>query len=245
MREESGGGRQHSRFVRGVAIAITCCFLHAGLHTGLAYAEDAEHENTKYMCTDREDNDGDGLVDCADPDCHVFRVCQDYAPPPRRGAPVDSGPAMTIDANGCPEPKREIQSVPKAALGGVLIPIGLIMIGGSIPLFLGINYSTDTFSGRLPDGSSFTTKIGFGYSCSADVPCNTSQADAHAHDVPYLVGGLILSLAGIASTSIGGWLLYTGLQPKKQRLRPSSLGMLTPDVGVSTGGISVGLSGRF
>src|SRR5688572_8960675 len=173
-------GRRATGFFRMTALAVACSFGWAGL----AHADDSERENTKSLCTDRDDNDGDGLVDCADPDCQVFRICQDYAPQPAQAGGVA---AVALDPNGCPEPRREIQSVPKAALGGSLIPIGLIMLGGSIPLFLGINYSTDTLTGRLPDGSTFSTKIGFGYQCSADVPCNTAQADAHARDIPYLV----------------------------------------------------------
>ena len=41
-------------------------------------------ENTIAVCRDGADNDGDGLADCADPDCQVFVVCTE----------VDSGPRM-------------------------------------------------------------------------------------------------------------------------------------------------------
>lgn len=230
------GRRAFGSGFRSTALAVACTFAWAGF----AHADDSERENTKALCTDRDDNDGDGLVDCADPDCHVFRICQDYAPPP----PAAVG-GVALDPNGCPEPRREIQSIPKAALGGSLIPIGLIMLGGSIPLFLGINYSTDVLTGRLPDGSTFTTKIGFGYQCSADVPCNTAQADAHSRDIPYLVGGLILSLAGIAAVSTGAYLLYTGLQPKRKRMRAAEPMGLVPGFGASSNGMTVGLSGSF
>lgn len=33
-------------------------------------------ENTFQLCTDKKDNDGDGKIDCDDPDCKMFIICQ-------------------------------------------------------------------------------------------------------------------------------------------------------------------------
>ena len=74
--------------------------------------------------------------------------------------------------------------------------------------------------------------------------CNTVQAAAHSHDIPYLVGGLILTVAGITATSIGGWLLYTGLQPKKKKKRPIEESLL-PTLNIGAGGMSAGFGGSF
>jgi hypothetical protein len=38
-------------------------------------------DNIETACLDGWDNDGDGLVDCQDNDCHIFPECSEYGPP--------------------------------------------------------------------------------------------------------------------------------------------------------------------
>jgi hypothetical protein len=231
MRDRSMGSR-----VLAGAVALTLST------AGLARADDEGVENTRQLCTDREDNDADGLLDCADPDCHVFRVCADYA---RQAAPVVVAPGVAgVD---CAEPRREIASVPKTAIGAAFLPLGVLLTAGSIPLFLRVNYTTENFTGRLTDGSgTFTTTIGVGYKCRQDRECNEIAAAAHAQDVPSLVGGVILIAAGLTAIGVGSWLLYTGLQPKRQKRRAveRDLGLL-PSIGFGSQGASVSLGGKF
>lgn len=48
-------------------------------------------------CGDGTDNDGDGLVDCADNDCHVHPECSEFGPPLEE---LDNSRSLTIYPNG-------------------------------------------------------------------------------------------------------------------------------------------------
>ncbi len=52
-------------------------------------------ENTVDACRDGIDNDGNGLIDCADPECQIFAICVGYepetTPPPEPGWKPETG----------------------------------------------------------------------------------------------------------------------------------------------------------
>lgn len=48
-------------------------------------------EFTYAACSDRDDNDGDMLADCDDPDCQAFDHCTAHVMSPDAGAPPDAG----------------------------------------------------------------------------------------------------------------------------------------------------------
>ena len=51
-------------------------------------------ENTQALCKDGQDNDGDGLVDCADQDCGYFKFCVKAKP---ASAGAENTPAKCKD----------------------------------------------------------------------------------------------------------------------------------------------------
>jgi hypothetical protein len=63
------------RPLRLMALAASCALVVSGCQQGVA------EERSDAACTDGVDNDGDGLVDCADPDCRARSIC----------APADAG----------------------------------------------------------------------------------------------------------------------------------------------------------
>lgn len=77
-------------------------------------------ESAAGICADHADNDGDGLADCADPECRAFAWCastgdagsadagqRDAGTPPRDGGPrPDTGPAP-----GCSDPIDVVFSI--------------------------------------------------------------------------------------------------------------------------------------
>ena len=68
------------------------------------------------LCDDGEDNDKDGKIDCADPDCAYAPQCSDGAVPPdlgRRDMPADQDnpprPDSTVD-KGKPTPDTKVDT---------------------------------------------------------------------------------------------------------------------------------------
>ena len=63
-----------SALIKKTAIAVAA--LLAACHGDEAGELGTEAENTEETCADGIDNDGDGLVDCQEEECQLFRVCQ-------------------------------------------------------------------------------------------------------------------------------------------------------------------------
>ena len=59
----------------------------------------AAHEDQAALCADGQDDDGDGLVDCADPDCSVFAICVGCNPGEQCDA-EDSPPMLEPEGTG-------------------------------------------------------------------------------------------------------------------------------------------------
>ena len=66
-----------------VAVALSCLGCGGGETTG---------EDTPALCQDGADNDGDGVADCLDPECQVFKVCPTVADAVGGDVGPDSGP---------------------------------------------------------------------------------------------------------------------------------------------------------
>jgi hypothetical protein len=120
----------------------------------VARAQGASAESTPQACSDRIDNDGDGYVDCYDPDCSA--VCQRpapaptpapaapptyYAPPPANPAPPPTyyqpAPPVYVAPVVAPPiqpytPKRGIGDV---IAGFIFLGLGAGLVGGSVPLW--------------------------------------------------------------------------------------------------------------
>src|SRR5262245_16318985 len=92
MRPERGSGMDMNRrsvTVLAVLGMASGCLVHAcSSDTDLSIAGVSKAENTLAACTDGIDNDGDGLTDCADPDCRAFVVCGDSGVVPNAEAGV-------------------------------------------------------------------------------------------------------------------------------------------------------------
>jgi hypothetical protein len=61
-------------------------------------------ENTAAKCQDGLDNDGDGLVDCRDPDCAALTFCPDAGIPKDGRADSDALPTIPCQTHcDCPQ----------------------------------------------------------------------------------------------------------------------------------------------
>jgi hypothetical protein len=81
-----------------------------------AAAQHAGMEMTPAQCSDHIDNDGDGRVDCADPKCASTSVCRQLQ-------------LVEVESEGRLSPKSQI------AAGAILIAVGPLLAGVSIPVF--------------------------------------------------------------------------------------------------------------
>lgn len=54
-------------------------------------------DNVETMCVDGTDDDGDGLVDCADNDCHIHPECSQFGPPLEE---LENSRSLTVYPNG-------------------------------------------------------------------------------------------------------------------------------------------------
>jgi len=138
------------------------CMVVLALGPGIAHAQ-AYPENSPEACTDRGDNDGDGYVDCYDPDCRGFAFCQQASQPPpppqqypqqyqqpppqqyQQPPPVYYAPRPTYSYTQ-PPPGKGIAEV---IVGFSLLIIGIGCAGGSYPMWvigLGSNTPGSIFS---------------------------------------------------------------------------------------------------
>ena len=79
----------------------------------------ADPENTKKLCTDEIDNDGDGAVDCDDLECGAIAVCKEL-PPEWRTTWVTSQ-QLTEARNNPPDPglvSNTLRQVLQITIGG-------------------------------------------------------------------------------------------------------------------------------
>jgi hypothetical protein len=139
------------------------------LGPGVAHAQ-GYPENSPEACSDRVDNDGNGYVDCNDPGCRNFAFCQQGAPPPGYQAPPPGyqqapPPGYAPPPPGYPPPPPGYappgytyqQPPPPKGVGDViagfiLLGVGIIFIGVSIPFW------QDAYSTR-PTISSFVADV--------------------------------------------------------------------------------------
>jgi hypothetical protein len=80
----------------------------------------AETENTRQLCSDHADNDGDGRVDCADQDCWDLTICANLVP-------GSSTPATVAQRKS---------GYTRLVLGAVLLPLGVIVAAASAGPFV-------------------------------------------------------------------------------------------------------------
>jgi hypothetical protein len=167
--------------VAGAAVAL----LVAG--AGRAEAQ-AYPENTPEACSDRVDNDGDGYVDCLDPDCGGFQFCaqegqppaQQYQPPPPGyGQPGYGQPGYGQPAYGQPAYGQPVYVQPNYArarppqngvghiiVGSIFLPLGVALLGAGGYLWtVSCSYNLSCFSPNglqygLAWGAVFTTIFG-------------------------------------------------------------------------------------
>lgn len=219
------------------AVAVLCASLLAALPS-LSYAQTTQYypENTPQACSDRVDNDGDGYIDCYDPDCRYFNFCT-----PQQGQP-QAQPAEPAPPPAPPAPQPYYQPQPtytppppavasnnglgQIIAGFIMLPIGIGMAFGSWPLWeIGL---------RTSGSSVFGTTSGI--------------------NAPYLAGATILTILGTACVIIGAILVPVGFANhakwKRSQHRPASISLfggkvaLTPTIGGTVGGPS-GSSGSL
>lgn len=116
---------------------------------GLARAQPMP-ENNPQACHDGYDNDGNGYVDCSDPQCQPF-CQQQYAPPPQQYAPPPQYPQQPPPQYYAPPPPPPYYAPPprfnyaanippptglgQLIAGSILLPLGIIFIAVSVPLW--------------------------------------------------------------------------------------------------------------
>jgi hypothetical protein len=107
---------------------VTRAFVIALCASGAALAQ---VENTPERCRDGIDNDGDGLIDCADQDCQSLPQCAAVYSQPRYTQPTYlPPPAPPPYSYGVPAPEPRF-GLPTGIAGGVLVVAGLGMLFGS------------------------------------------------------------------------------------------------------------------
>src|SRR4051794_21766196 len=95
-------------------IALCLCLVHAGRARA-----DVERENTRALCTDGRDNDGDGHVDCADQDCQELAVCV-----PMLSTGIDDTARLRS------------RGTMRVVVGAVLLSLGVVVGGASAALWI-------------------------------------------------------------------------------------------------------------
>ena len=87
---------------------VPLAVLSTGCEEG-SFSSNIPTEDTAALCSDKQDNDGDNKVDCADPDCDAFAPCDgsskdsggtwpDMSAPVDYGQLPDSGPCVATEA---------------------------------------------------------------------------------------------------------------------------------------------------
>lgn len=74
-----------------------------GIYPGLDIPLAAAY--TEKNCNDGVDNDGDGLADCADNDCHVHPQCSEFGPPLEE---LENEASLTVYPNGIVVPEKVV-----------------------------------------------------------------------------------------------------------------------------------------
>ena len=150
--------------VRGVCIAI-CLLGPVGWASAQAPpAQAVTPENSQAACSDGIDNDGDGYIDCADPDCQQLTLCQapplgtppppstppppTYQPPPPAYQPPPSYQAPTYQPYMPPTYAQSTEQPPfglvTGIIGAALLIAGLGMLGGSASVWVDANCKAST-----------------------------------------------------------------------------------------------------
>jgi hypothetical protein len=150
------------------------------------------------QCKDGKDNDGDGLIDCADPDCWAF-VCDpppsastdagmDTSPPIRDAAmsePKDSGwlpltPPIADDDSGMMS-VADAGAPPRCAINEVTCPAGNECVDGVCkPSAIAGNYTITVVSAVVPEKTLTGVCYDFDVSCPPILACGICQPDPYA-----------------------------------------------------------------
>jgi hypothetical protein len=150
------------------------------------------------QCSDGKDNDGDGLIDCDDPDCWAF-VCETppppntdagmETPPPIRDAgvsPKDSGwPALTPpiaeDDSGMMSVADAATPVRGCTIGEIPCPAGDECVDGVCkPNAIAGNYTVTVVSAVVPEKTLTGVCYDFDVSCPPILACGICQPDPFA-----------------------------------------------------------------
>jgi len=234
----------------GYVLAGMCLVVVAG-GPAVARAQGVSVESTPQACSDRIDNDGDGYVDCYDPDCAA--VCQRpaqpappayapppaypaqpappptyYAPPPAQPPPVYYQPApvyrpVYVAPVYAPpiQPYTPRRGIADIIVGFIFIGLGAGLIGGSVPLWQRCK------SYCFDAGSSY-----YGYGWGATFMDIFGTA--------FLITGLILVPSGFVKEA-----KYSKWNKERQNRPISLLDRLTPSLAVGPNGGSAGLKLSF
>jgi hypothetical protein len=118
------------------------------------------------VCADGQDNDGDGKIDCDDPDCWAF-ACVGHpspspggnpsTPPPDAAVPKPDAGEMVSDPlgppaldDGGPEPSDDAGSAPSCTDGWTCKPGEACVDGECQPIDISGVYQMDVISARVP-----------------------------------------------------------------------------------------------
>jgi hypothetical protein len=150
------------------------------------------------QCSDDKDNDGDGLIDCADPDCWAF-VCDKpraaskdagmNPSPPMRDAgmsePEDGGwlpltPPIADDDSGM-QSVADASTPARCAIGEVPCPTGSECVDGVCkPSGIAGNYTITVVSAVVPERSQSGVCYDFDVACPLILSCGNCQPDPYA-----------------------------------------------------------------
>jgi hypothetical protein len=180
-------------------VALLCLGSLIAVVVGAACNINPRGEWGPLQCSDGKDNDGDGLIDCDDPDCWAF-VC-DARPPAIKdmemdaSQPVlDAGMSESKDSGWLPLPPpieeedSGMMSIadsgtpsPSCALGEVACPAGDTCLDGVCkPTGIAGDYTITVMSAVVPEKSLTGVCYDFDVSCPPILACGICQPDPFA-----------------------------------------------------------------
>ena len=186
-------------------------------------------EDTRLLCSDGLDNDGDGNIDCDDNDCLPLTFCQ------RARSRAADEPASSVEmeeprSRRPPARPQDKVFLTRVIVGSALLGAGVASVAASAAMWSGIRF---TPASDDPNDTGFAA-------CTRDT--YNSTCASHAKDVGFLAGALVLDVVGITAAGVGGWLIGKALKPAPNGDAKTTL---LPTTSVGSHSASVGLMGTF
>jgi hypothetical protein len=247
------------------------CMVVLALGPAIAHAQNLP-ENTPETCSDRVDNDGDGYVDCYDPDCRYLQFCQQQGAPPQQYQqpeqqpqgqqpqypPAQYPPPQYPPSEYQQQPQYPPPQYPPAYAQPQYAPPQYAPPGYAQPMYTPPPRPPGTGVGEVVFGFII---LGLGVALigtSVMVWDNANQAHNYDTQFSNTVGGVVLDVFGVSFFVVGAVLIPVGfvkaakhsrwLKQQQQRAGLIDLGhgvSLTPSLAATSDGGRAGLKFSF